>query len=105
MSENNLSNNSFLFQSLSEEEQESLAGGQDEGILGTKNFFFQKTDIATEANNNLSLAEDESNSQSTKYTLSQITMASSITFTLPTANSHNNSINNFIAKVIRGLIS
>ena len=105
MSENNLSNNSFLFQSLSEEEQESLAGGQGEGILGTSNFFFQKTDIQTEANNNLNLAEDESNSQSTKYNLSQITMASSITFTLPTANSHNNSINNFIAKVISGLIS
>ena len=101
MSENNTS----LFQDLTEEEQESLAGGQGEGILGTSNFFFQKTDIQTEANNNLNLAEDESNSQSTKYTLSQITMASSITLTLPTANSHNNSINNFIAKVIRGLTS
>ncbi|MEA5516192.1 hypothetical protein [Nodularia sp. UHCC 0506] len=93
----------FFFQSLIEEEQESLAGGQSNGILGTSNFFFQKTDIETEANNNLNLAGDESISQGTKYTLSQVTMASSITFTLPHLNSATNSINNFIAKVIKGL--
>lgn len=105
MSENNTSNNSFIFQFLTEAEQESLTGGQNAGILGTSNFLFQKTDIETEANNNLNLGENESGSQSTKYTLSQITMASSITFALPTSNSNNNSINNFIARVISGLIS
>ncbi|AVZ30116.1 hypothetical protein PN465_01160 [Nodularia spumigena CS-584] len=105
MSENNTSNNSFLFRSLSEEEQESLAGGQEEGILGTSNFFFQKTDIETEANNNLNLAEDESGSQSTKYTFSQITMASSTTFRLPSFSANRNSVNNFIAKIISGLTS
>ena len=98
-------NNTFLFQCLSEEEQESLAGGQSEGVIGTSNFFFQKTDIETEADNNLNLAEDESGSQATKYTLSQITMASSITFTLPNSSPNTNSINNFIAQVISGLTS
>ncbi|HYW18306.1 MAG TPA: hypothetical protein VE956_03160 [Nodularia sp. (in: cyanobacteria)] len=104
MLENNKLNNSFLFQCLTEAEQESIAGGQGEGILGTSNFFFQKTDIQSEANNNVNLA-DESVSQTTKYNLSQITMASSLTFRLPDFNSNSNSINNFIAKVLSGLIS
>ncbi|TVP59678.1 MAG: hypothetical protein EA343_19365 [Nodularia sp. (in: Bacteria)] len=105
MSENNTSNNLFVFQDLTEEEQESLAGGQSEGVIGTSNFFFQKTDIETEADNNLNLAEDESGSQSTKYNLSQITMASSITFTLPNSRSNTNSIGNFVSKIISGLFS
>ncbi|MBE9199972.1 MULTISPECIES: hypothetical protein [unclassified Nodularia (in: cyanobacteria)] len=103
MSENHTSNNSFFLQSLTEAEQESLTGGQGEGILGTSNFLFQKTDIQTEADNNLNLAKDESGSQTTKYNLSQITMASSITFGLPNPSSNSNSINDFIAKVISGL--
>ncbi len=105
MWENHISKNSFLFQTLTEEEQENIAGGQSDGILGTSNFFFQKTDIETEANNNLNLADDESGSQSTKYTLSQITMASSTTFRLPSFSFNTNSINDFIAKAISGLFS
>ncbi|GAX34508.1 hypothetical protein [Nodularia sp. NIES-3585] len=105
MLENHISKNSFLFQALTEEEQENIAGGQSEDILGTSNFFFQKTDIETEANNNLNLADDESGSQNTKYTFSQITMASSTTFRLPNFSFNANSINEFMAKVISGLIS
>ncbi|MBE9051904.1 hypothetical protein IQ243_16030 [Nostocales cyanobacterium LEGE 11386] len=105
MSENNTSNNSKIFQYLSEEEQESLVGGQNFNPLGDSKFFFQKTDIQTEAENKLNLADAESGSQITKYNLSQVTMASSITFGLPNFNSHSNSLNNLITKILSGLFS
>ncbi|MDB9373103.1 hypothetical protein [Nodularia sphaerocarpa] len=105
MLENNRSNNSFLFQSLSEKEQESLSGGLAEGMLGSSNFLFQKTDIQTEADNNLNPADDESSSQSSKYNLSQITMASSITFRFPTFSGNSNILNNLIPQITSGLIS
>ena len=101
MSENHI----YFWQDLSEEQQESLAGGQGENILATSNFLFQKTDIQTEADNNLNLGADESGTQSTKYNFSQITMASSITFKLPSVPSTGNSLNNLIAQIIRGFIS
>jgi hypothetical protein len=103
MSENHTSNNSLPFQALSEAEQENLVGGQTEDILATTNFFFQKTDISTEAENNLNLSEEESGSQATKYTLSQVTLASSITFTLPSFRPDN--LNNLISRMISGLFS
>jgi hypothetical protein len=103
MSKNHPSNNSLPFQSLSEAEQENLVGGQTEDILATTNFFFQKTDISTEAENNVNLSPDESGSQATKYTLSQITLASSITFTLPNLRPDN--LHNFIGRMISGLFS
>ena len=65
MSENHI----YFWQYLCEEQQESLVGGQGENILATSNFFFQKTDIQTQADNNLYLGEDESGTQSTKYNL------------------------------------
>lgn len=101
MSENHI----YFWQDLSEEQQESLVGGQGENILATSNFFFQKTDIQTQADNNLNLGADESGTQTTKYNLSQITMASSITFRLPNFPSPGNSLNNLIAQIIRGFIS
>jgi len=94
-----------FFQYLSEQEQEKLAGGQTQDILGNSNFFFQKTDIQTEADNNLNLAGDDSSSQTTKYTLSQITIASSITFTLPSSPPNSNSLNNLMGKIINQLFS
>ncbi|MDH6087277.1 hypothetical protein [Umezakia ovalisporum] len=105
MSKNYTSNQSFLFRCLSEEEQENLTGGQSQDILGNSNFLFQKTDIQTEADNHINLTEDESGSQSTKYTLSQITIASSISFTLPSVSSHSNSPRNLISKIINGVFS
>ncbi len=102
MSENH---NIYCWQHLCEEQQESLVGGQGENILATSNFFFQKTDIQTQADNNLNLGEDESGTQTTKYNLSQITMASSITLTLPNFPSPGNSLNNLITQIIRGFIS
>ncbi|MDB9541174.1 hypothetical protein NWP22_08380 [Anabaenopsis tanganyikae CS-531] len=101
MSENHI----YFWQHLCEEQQESLVGGQGENILATSNFFFQKTDIQSQADNNLNLGEDESGTQTTKYNLSQITMASSITFTLQNFPSPGNSLNNLIAQIIRGFIS
>jgi hypothetical protein len=98
-------NHTFSWHALSEEEQESLVGGLGENILGTSNFFFQKTDIQTEADNNLNLGGEESGSQTSKYSFSQITMASSITFKLPSFPSHGNSVNHVISQIIRGLFS
>lgn len=98
-------NHTFSWHALSEEEQEILVGGLGENILGTSNFFFQKTDIQTQADNNLSLGEEESSSQTSKYSFSQITMASSITFKLPIFLSHGNNVNHIISEIIRGLFS
>jgi hypothetical protein len=105
MIKNHTSKKHSFFQYLSEQEQEKLAGGQTQDILGNSNFFFQKTDIQTEADNNLNLADDDSSSQTTKYTLSQITIASSITFTLPSSPPNSNSLNNLMGKIINQLFS
>jgi hypothetical protein len=77
--------NSQLFRYLSDVEQESLVGGQILPILGLFNegkLFFQKTDLETEGKSDITLAAGDSTSQTTKYKLSQITMALSFTFGL-----------------------
>jgi len=77
--------NSQLFRYLSDSEQESCVGGQILPMLGLFNegkLFFQKTDLETEGKSDLNLASGDSTSQTTKYKLSQITIALSFTFGL-----------------------
>lgn len=98
MSENFTSNYEDLLCNLSEAEQETLtAGFQD--MLGKTDWFFQQTNIETEADRNLNVGSD-SDKQSTKYRLSQITIGSSMTFFVPDINSSvqgwNNLINSFL---------
>ncbi|WP_414564378.1 MULTISPECIES: hypothetical protein [unclassified Anabaena] len=105
MSKNNIYHDSDFLPCLSEEEQETLAGGQSMNVLGSADFFLQKTDIQTEAENNVNLAGGESGSQTTRYNLSQVTMASSITFGIPNFSDTSNRVNNFVTNVLRGLFS
>lgn len=102
MSENNEFNHPELFSDLSEAEQESLTAGQSLNLLGNSNFYFQATNIETEANSNLNLAGVESSTQNTKYNFSQITIASSTTFTLPNISW---GANNLFGKFLRRLFS
>jgi hypothetical protein len=89
------------FCNLSEAEQETLAAGF-QNILGKTDWFFQQTNIETEADRNLNVGGD-SDQQSTKYRLSQIIIGSSITFFVPDTNSSvqgwNNLINSFIGNL------
>lgn len=102
MSENVTSNYEDLFYNLSELEQETLAAGQSQDMLGKTDLFFQKTNIETEADRNLNIGGD-SDQQSTKYRLSQITIGSSMTFFIPDINSGvqgwNNLLNTFLGKL------
>lgn len=78
MSNNTQFNHPQLFKYLSDTEQQSLIGGQISpqlGVLVEGNSFFQKTDLETEGKNDLKLASGDSSSQTTKYKLSQITIA------------------------------
>jgi hypothetical protein len=100
MSENNEVNHPELFSNLSEAEQESLTAGQSLNIVGGSNFYFQVTNIETEANSNLNLAGVESGTQNTKYKFSQVTIASSTTFTLPnTSRGRNNLFGKFLGRL------
>jgi len=63
-----------LFIDLSEKKQETVSGG---GSFDISDFFFQKTDIATFANNETRVSDGNrsiSSKQQTGYMLSQITM-------------------------------
>lgn len=102
MSDNNKFNHPELFKDLSEAEQESLTSGQSLNVLGGSNFYFQVTNIETEANSNLNLAGVESNTQNTKYNFSQVTIASSTTFTLPNISQ---GMKNLFGKFLGGLFS
>lgn len=91
-------------QSLSAAEQENLVGGQSMNVIGNTDFFLQKTDIQTEAENNVNLNNSESVSQITRYNLSQVTMASSITFGIPNLSETSNRFNNFMNNIFKRLI-
>ncbi|MDD1415096.1 hypothetical protein MEN41_10780 [Dolichospermum sp. ST_con] len=85
MPKNTQLNHLQLFRYLSNAEQESLIGGQIFPILGIFSegkLFLQKTDLETEGKSDLTLASGDSTSQTTKYKLSQITVALSFTFGL-----------------------
>ncbi|MFM2061724.1 MAG: hypothetical protein RLZZ507_1394 [Cyanobacteriota bacterium] len=102
MSENFTANHENWFFNLSEAEQETLAAGQSQNMLGKTDLFFQNTNIETEADRNLNIGGDSDN-QRTKYRLSQITIGSSMTFFIPDINSGvqgwNNLLNTFLGKL------
>ncbi|MEA5618583.1 hypothetical protein VB711_12155 [Cronbergia sp. UHCC 0137] len=101
MNDNNTCNDHPLFDDLSEAEQESITAGQDNNIFASSDFFFQKTDIQSGADNNLNLGGSETNSQSSNYSLSQITIGSSITFRLPNFNLGRNKLKNLLSNIFR----
>ncbi|TAE58616.1 MAG: hypothetical protein EAZ87_12770 [Nostocales cyanobacterium] len=72
-----------LLDELSDLEQQLITGGQDFSMIGNTEFFLQKTDIETTADNHLQTGNNESNSQNTKYNLSQLTIGFSFTFGFP----------------------
>ncbi|QJB43280.1 hypothetical protein [Dolichospermum flos-aquae] len=92
--------NTQLFRYLSDTEQESVVGGQIFPMLGLFSegkLFFQKTDLETEGKSDLKLASGDSNSQTSKYKLSQITMALSFTFGLVTISSSTDKLSNLFS--------
>ena len=108
MSKNTQFNHTQLFTYLSDAEQESLIGGQISpqlDVLVEGNSFFQKTDIKTEGKNDLKLASGGSSSQTTKYKLSQVTMALSLTFGLLTISSSGDKVSNFLPDFLNNLFS
>jgi len=104
MSQNHqINNNSELLRDLSQQEQEMLAAGKELNLdfLGKGDFFVQQTNIQTESNNTVTSGED-SNTQNTKYNLSQITIGASFTFGWPVFNSSNqrwNVMSNLLKKM------
>ncbi|MBD2695135.1 hypothetical protein [Anabaena catenula] len=105
MPKNTRLNQTQLFKHLSEQEQESLIGGQISPILGVpilsllgeSNLFFQKTDIETEGKSDVTLASGDSTSQTTKYKLSQLTIGLSFTFGLLTISSNGDKLSNLFS--------
>ena len=85
MPKNTQLNHLQLFRYLSNAEQESFVGGQMFPMLNLfteGKLFFQNTDLETEGKSDLTLASGDSTSQTTKYKLSQMTIALSFTFGL-----------------------
>ena len=92
--------NTQLFRYLSDTEQESVVGGQIFPMLGLFSegkLFFQKTDLETEGKSDLTLASGDATSQTSKYKLSQITMALSFTFGLITISSSAGKLSNLFS--------
>ncbi|MBD2507909.1 hypothetical protein H6G91_11575 [Nostoc muscorum FACHB-395] len=105
MSENTKFHNSEWFRDLSEEEQETLAAGQITNIPGGSNFFIQQTNIQTAADNTLNLVSGDVSSQKTRYSLSQFTIGSSITFGLPNFSLGEDKWKNLIANLLNSIFS
>ena len=108
MSKNAQFNHPQLFRYLSDAEQESLIGGQISpqlDVLVEGNSFFQKTDIENEGKNDLKLASGDSSSQTTKYKLSQVTMALSLTFGLLTISYSGDKLSNLLPGFLNNLFS
>ncbi|MEA5579361.1 hypothetical protein [Anabaena sp. UHCC 0451] len=104
MSENFLSHHQELFSTLSEAEQEIIIAGQNHNIPVQANFFLQNTNIETEADTKFNLGSDYT-SQTTKYSLSQFTLGSSMTFTLPKITSGANDWSNLLSTMLRRAFS
>jgi hypothetical protein len=101
-------NHHQLFRYLSDTEQESLVGGQILPMLGLftdGKLFFQKTDLETEGKNDLTLASGDSTSQTTKYKLSQITVALSFTFGLLTIGYSSDKLSNLLPDFLQNFLS
>ncbi|MBD2294148.1 hypothetical protein H6G06_11765 [Anabaena sphaerica FACHB-251] len=99
------SNLQKLFYDLSEAEQQSLISGQGFDVIGKTDFFFQTTNIESAADNDLNLGENESNSQSSKYKLSQINLGASLTFGLKTISPGSNIWSHFLPNILNKLFS
>ncbi len=95
MADNQTSKHQALFHDLSEADQEILIAGQVFNVIGKTDFFFQKTDIDSAADSDLNLGVSESSTQSSKYKLSQITIATSFTFGIPIINYPGNELSDF----------
>jgi hypothetical protein len=100
VSKNHQINNSELLRDLSQQEQESLSSGQGLNFLGKSDFFIQQTNIQTESNNILK-SGDDSNTQTTKYNFSQITIGASFTFAWPAINSSSERWNRLINNLLQ----
>ena len=95
--------NTQLFRYLSDTEQESVVGGQIFPMLGLFSegkLFFQQTDLETEGKSDLKLASGDSTTLTSKYKLSQITMALSFTFGLITIISIGDRLSNSLTNLI-----
>jgi len=100
-------NHHQLFRYLDDTEQESLIGGQILPMLGLfadGKLFLQKTDLETEGKNDLTLASGDSTSQTTKYKLSQITIALSFTFGLLTISSNSDKLTNLLPDFLNNFL-
>ena len=100
--------NTQLLRYLSDTEQESLVGGQIFPMLdlfSEGKLFLQKTDLETEGKSDLKLASGDSTSQTSKYKLSQITMALSFTFGLITISSSGDKLSNLLPSIFSNLFS
>ena len=107
MLKNTQLNHHQLFRYLDDAEQESLVGGQILPMLGLfadGKLFFQKTDLETEGKNDLTLASGDSTSQTTKYKLSQITIALSFTFGLLTISSGGDKLSNLLPDFLHNFL-
>ncbi|ACC84419.1 hypothetical protein [Nostoc punctiforme] len=105
MSENTKSHHPEWLSDLSEKEQENLAAGQITNIPGGSNFFLQQTNIQSAADNTLKLVSGDVSSQKTRYSLSQFTIGSSITFGLPSSSLGENKWKNLIANLLNSIFS
>ncbi|MBC1224109.1 hypothetical protein GNF10_13585 [Nostoc sp. UCD121] len=105
MSENTKFHNPEWLSDLSEEEQENLAAGQIANIPGGSNFFIQQTNIKSAADNTLNLVSGDVSSQKTRYSLSQFTIGSSITFGLPNFSLGGDKLKNLIANLLNSVFS
>ncbi|MFN6514607.1 MAG: hypothetical protein RMY29_008905 [Nostoc sp. CreGUA01] len=105
MSENIKSDNSQWLRDLSAEEQEALTAGQITNIPSEDNFFVQKTNTETTANNTLKLANGDISSQKTKFISSQFTLAYSINLRIPNLSSSSNLVNNSLENILNKIFT
>ncbi|MBD2495070.1 hypothetical protein [Nostoc sp. FACHB-280] len=96
-------NSTANLRELSPQEQESLAAGQNSDFFAKSDFFLQKTDIQTDAENQLS-SGGESNTQSSRYNLSQITIGTSVTFRWPQVTFSVDKWNSWMNNVLKDLL-
>jgi hypothetical protein len=75
------------------------------GLFSEGKLFFQKTDLETEGKSDLTLASGDATSQTSKYKLSQITMALSFTFGLITISSSGDKLSNLLPSIFSNLFS
>ncbi|MBD2665585.1 hypothetical protein B6N60_00023 [Richelia sinica FACHB-800] len=99
--------NPELFTELSPQEQQIFqAGLGDNNDFMVQNLLYlQNTNIETSADRNLTLGAGDSDSQSTKYKLSQFTLGSVLTFVVPNINNGANGCKQLLSNLLGRLFS